>query len=60
VDLLIDEVNTDDYAALAISGGFEAFGFYDHANDEKFLQLISTFKKKENYRLYLCRCLAYG
>lgn len=42
-DILIDEVNTDDYDALAIPGGFEEFGFYEEAYDERFLDLIRKF-----------------
>jgi len=46
VDKLIDEVNTEDYDALAIPGGFEEFGFYEEAYDEKFLNLIREFNKQ--------------
>lgn len=43
VDMTIDAVNPDDYAALAIPGGFEEFGFYEEAYDERFLALIRAF-----------------
>lgn len=42
-DHLIDKINVSDYDALAIPGGFEEFGFYDQAYDEKFLSLIREF-----------------
>src|SRR5665648_660761 len=31
VDYLIDEINTEEYDALAIPGGFEEFGYYKDA-----------------------------
>lgn len=40
VDKVIAEINVDDYDALAIPGGFEEFGFYEEAYNEKFLELI--------------------
>lgn len=42
-DHLIDEIVVADYDALAIPGGFEEFGFYDQAYDEKFLSIIRDF-----------------
>ncbi len=42
-DHLIDKIKVSDYDALAIPGGFEEFGFYDQAYDEKFLSLIREF-----------------
>jgi 4-methyl-5(b-hydroxyethyl)-thiazole monophosphate biosynthesis len=43
VDYLVDEVNVDEFDALAIPGGFEVYGFYTDAYDEKFLSLIRAF-----------------
>lgn len=43
VDRLIDEVNADDFDALALPGGFWDFGFFDSAFDERFLELIRAF-----------------
>jgi 4-methyl-5(b-hydroxyethyl)-thiazole monophosphate biosynthesis len=40
IDLTIDEVNVDEYEALAVPAGFESHGFFDDAYDEKFLELI--------------------
>lgn len=45
VDKLIEQVNVDDYDALAIPGGFEEYGFYEEAYDERFLDLIRSFDK---------------
>ena len=43
VSKLFDEINIVDYDALAIPGGFEEFGFYEEAYDERFLSLIREF-----------------
>ncbi len=43
VDKTIDEINADEYDALAIPGGFGEFGYYEEAYDEKFLKLIREF-----------------
>ncbi|WP_099205095.1 DJ-1/PfpI family protein [Scatolibacter rhodanostii] len=45
VDKTIDEISIDDYDALAISGGFEEFGFYEEAYDKKFLDIIRQFDR---------------
>lgn len=42
-DILIDDVNVNDYDALAIPGGFEEYGFYKEAYHEKTLNLIKSF-----------------
>ena len=42
-DFVLDEISVSDYDALAIPGGFEEFGFYDQAYDERFLSLIWEF-----------------
>jgi 4-methyl-5(b-hydroxyethyl)-thiazole monophosphate biosynthesis len=43
VQILIDEVAVDDYAALAIPGGFEDYGYYEDAFNEEFLELTRSF-----------------
>lgn len=43
VDKTIEEINVEDYDALAIPGGFEEFDFYEEAYDEKLLELIRKF-----------------
>lgn len=45
VDKTIDEINVKEYDALAVPGGFEEFGFYDEAYDERFLKLIQEFNQ---------------
>lgn len=42
-DILIDDVNVNDYDALVIPGGFEEYGFYKEAYHEKTLNLIRAF-----------------
>lgn len=43
VDKTIEEICVEDYDALAIPGGFEEFGFYEEAYDDRFLNLIRDF-----------------
>lgn len=54
VDTLIDEINVDDYDALAIPGGFEEYGFYEEAYSEKFLSLIREFDAKGKIIASIC------
>ena len=61
VDKLITEINVDEYDALAIPGGFEEFGFYEEAYDEKFLELIRLFYAKGKVIATICvAALALG
>lgn len=61
VDRLIDEINVDNYDALAIPGGFEEFGFYEEAYDEKLLELIREFNRKGKTIATICvAALALG
>lgn len=54
VDKTIAEINVDDYEALAIPGGFEEFGFYEEAYDERFLELIRKFDAKGKIIATIC------
>ena len=45
VDILIDDISPEDYDALAIPGGFQEYGFYEEAYDEKTLELIRNFDR---------------
>jgi len=54
VDYLIDEINVSDFDALAIPGGFESFGFYKEAYDERFLNLIREFKNQNKIIATIC------
>ena len=54
VDYLIDEIDVDSFDALAIPGGFEEYNFYKDAYDERFLNLIRTFKAKNKIIASIC------
>ena len=43
VDKQIDEIDVNDYAALAIPGGFAEYGFYEEAYDERCSRLVQAF-----------------
>lgn len=43
VDATLDEIDPDAFDALAIPGGFEEFGFYEEAYDERLLALVRRF-----------------
>ena len=46
VDKQIDEIDVNDYAALAIPGGFAEYGFYEEAYDARFSELIRAFRQQ--------------
>lgn len=54
VDKTIEEIAVDDYDALAIPGGFDEFGFYEEAYDERFLNLVREFDKKGKIIATIC------
>ena len=54
VDYLLDEINPCSFDALAIPGGFEVFGFYKDAYDERFLNLIRTFNAQGKTIASIC------
>lgn len=54
VDKVIDEVLVDEYDALAIPGGFEEFGFYEEAYNEKLLELIRLFNSQKKWIATVC------
>ena len=53
-DKIIDEIDVTEYDALAIPGGFEEFGFYEEAYDERFLNLIRTFDSQNKIIATVC------
>jgi 4-methyl-5(b-hydroxyethyl)-thiazole monophosphate biosynthesis len=53
-DKTIEEINADEYTALAIPGGFGEFGFYEEAYDERFLKLIREFGAKGKIIAAVC------
>lgn len=54
VDKTIDEINVEEFAALAIPGGFKDFGFYEEVYDEKFLDLVREFDAKNKIIASIC------
>lgn len=54
VDMTIDEINVDDYDALAIPGGFEEYDFYEEAYDERLLRLIRDFDNQHKIIASIC------
>ena len=54
VDKTIDMIDVDEYDALAIPGGFEEFGFYEEAYDERFLDIIREFDSKGKILATIC------
>lgn len=54
VDKTLTEVCVEDYDALAIPGGFEEFGFYEEAYDERLLDVIRTFNRQGKVVAAVC------
>ena len=54
VDYLINDIDLDSFDALAVPGGFEVYGFYKDAYDDKFLDLIRSFKAKNKIIASIC------
>jgi len=58
---LLDEINADEYDALAIPGGFEKAGFYEDAYSEDFAEIIRRFHEKGKIIASICvAALALG
>lgn len=53
-ELPFNQINIDDFDALAIPGGVGAAGFYEDAYDERFLNLIREFDKKGKLIASIC------
>ena len=51
---MLEDVRVEDYDALAIPGGFEEYGFYEEAYDERFLELIRNFEKQGKLIASIC------
>jgi 4-methyl-5(b-hydroxyethyl)-thiazole monophosphate biosynthesis len=54
VDYLINEIEISSFDALAIPGGFEVYGFYKDAYDDKFLDLIRGFRANNKIIASIC------
>jgi len=53
-EIELDQINTKDFDALAIPGGFEKAGFYKDAYDERFLNLIREFDRENKIIASVC------
>ena len=54
VDYLINDIEINDFDALAIPGGFEVYGFYKDAYDNRFLDLIRGFRANNKIIASIC------
>lgn len=53
-DLLLNEVRPEDYAAIAIPGGFDSHGYAEQAYEEALLNLIRSVHAKGGVILTMC------
>lgn len=53
-EALLNEIDTNDFDAMAIPGGFEEKGFYEDAYDERFLELIRKFNREGKQIASVC------
>lgn len=54
MDYTVDEIDINSFDALAIPGGFEVYGFYNDAYNEKFLELIRGFRSSNKIIATIC------
>lgn len=54
VDYVADELDVNQFDALAIPGGFEVYGFYNDAYADKFLDIIRSFKAQNKIIASIC------
>ena len=54
VNYLINDIDINSFDALAIPGGFEEYGFYNDAYDDKFLDLIRRFNTNNKMIASIC------
>jgi len=54
VDYVVDEIEIDNFDALAIPGGFENYDFYKDAYDVRFLDLIRLFNSNNKVIASIC------
>lgn len=54
VDYLVEEVNVDDFDALAVPGGFVEYDFYRDGYDERLLNIIRAFQNKGKIVASIC------
>lgn len=54
VDYLINDIEVNDFDALAIPGGFEIYGYYNDAYNDTFLDLIRKFRQNNKIIASIC------
>lgn len=54
VDFSLDEIDVDEYSALAIPGGFEEYNFYEDAYSTQFSDLICQFNRQGKLIASIC------
>ena len=54
VDAVIDDIDLDEYDALAVPGGFEEYGFYEDVYSSSFLDIIRAFHNKNKIIASVC------
>jgi 4-methyl-5(b-hydroxyethyl)-thiazole monophosphate biosynthesis len=54
VDYLVDDIDPEEFDALAVPGGFEKYDFYKDAYDESFLRLIRMFNAQSKFIVSVC------
>jgi len=54
VDYLVEEIDPQEFDALAIPGGFEIYDFYKDAYNEDFLRLIRMFNAQSKIIVSVC------
>ena len=57
-EIEFDEINIDDYDALAIPGGFKNSGFYEDVFDERFQHVIREFDRNKKIIAAVCAAAA--
>lgn len=53
-EILFEDIQIEDFDAIAIPGGFEEEGFYDDAFDKNFIQLIQAFHLQNKIIASVC------
>lgn len=54
MDICIEDVVVEEYDAIALPGGFEEYGFYKEAYDERTLQLLRDFNAANKWIASVC------
>lgn len=54
VDYTIDEIDINEFEALAVPGGFEVYGFYKDAFSDEFINLIRKFREQHKIIATIC------